>query len=79
MVGWVDPEYHVWELMGAQRVLAVRLGVSTGAACGWLGIARHEGRGDLRAHDGGRCLLGGAYPEVLARLVAEQTDATLVS
>jgi hypothetical protein len=58
-------------------VLAVRFGVSTGAACGWLGIARREGRRDLRAHDGGRCLLGGATPEVLAGLVAEQTDATL--
>ena len=62
---------------GSQRVLAARFAVSVGTGCGWLGIARREGRRGPRAHGGGRRPLGGADPQVLARLVAEQNDATL--
>jgi len=62
---------------GSQRVLAARFAVSVGTVCGWLGIARREGRRGPRAHGGGRRLLGGADPQVLAGLVAEQNDATL--
>jgi transposase len=62
---------------GSQRVLAERFAVSAGTVCGWLGLARREGRRSPRAHAGGRRPLGGADPQVLAGLVAEQTDATL--
>src|SRR5690349_15235950 len=62
---------------GSQRVLAARFAVSVGTVCGWLGIARREGRHGPRAHGGGRRPLGGADPQVLAGLVAAQTDATL--
>jgi transposase len=62
---------------GSQRVLAERFAVSAGTVCGWLGIAHCEGRRGPRAHGGGRRPLGGADPQVLAGLVAEQNDATL--
>jgi transposase len=62
---------------GSQRVLAARFAVSVGTVCGWLGIARREGRRGPRAPGGGRRPLGGADPQVLAGLVAEQNDATL--
>ena len=62
---------------GSQRLLAERFAVSAGMVCGWLGIARREGRRGPRAHGGGRRLLGGADPQVLAGLVAAQNDATL--
>jgi transposase len=62
---------------GSQRVLAERFAVSVGTVCGWVGLARREGRRGPRAHGGGRRLLGGADPQVLAGLVAEQNDATL--
>ena len=62
---------------GSQRVLAARCAVSVGPVCGWLGIARRDGRRGPRAHGGGRRPLGGADPQVLAGLVAEQNDATL--
>jgi transposase len=62
---------------GSQRVLAERFAVSVGTVCGWLGIARREGRRGPRAHGGGRRPLGGADPQVLAGLVAAQNDATL--
>src|SRR4051794_8767723 len=62
---------------GSQRVLAERFAVSVGAVCGWVGLARREGRRGPRAHGGGRRPLGGADPPVLAGLVAEQNDATL--
>jgi transposase len=62
---------------GSQRVLAERFGVSVGTVCGWLGLARCEGRRTPRAHRRGRRALGGADPQVLVGLVAEQTDATL--
>jgi putative transposase len=62
---------------GSQRVLAERFAVSVGTVCGWLGLARRESRCSPRAHGGGRRPLGGADPQVLAGLVAEQNDATL--
>ena len=62
---------------GSQRVLAERFAVSAGTVCGWLGLARREGRRGPRAHGGGRRLLDGADPQVLVGLVAEQNDATL--
>ena len=62
---------------GSQRVLAARFAVSVGTVCGWLGLARREGRRGPRAHNGGRRPLGGADPQVLVGLVGEQTDATL--
>ena len=62
---------------GSQRMLAARFAVSVGTVCGWLGIARREGRRGPRAHGGGRRLLSGADPRVLADLVAKQHDATL--
>ena len=62
---------------GSQRVLAERFAVSLGTVCGWLGLVRREGRRGPRTHNGGRRPLGGADPQVLAGLVAEQNDATL--
>jgi transposase len=62
---------------GSQRVLAERFAVSVGTVCGWLGLARREGRRVPRAHGKGRRPLGGADPQVLIGLVAEQNDATL--
>jgi len=62
---------------GSQRVLAVRFGVSVGAVCSWLAAARDEGRRAPRPHGGGRRALGGADPQVLAALVAEQSDLYL--
>jgi transposase len=62
---------------GSQRVLAERFAVSVGTVCGWLGLARCEGRRSPPAHAGGRRPLGGADPQVLTELVAEQNDATL--
>jgi transposase len=62
---------------GSQRVLAERFAVSVGTVCGWLGLARREGRRVPRAHGRGRRPLGGADPQVLTGLVAEQNDATL--
>jgi transposase len=62
---------------GSQRVLAARFAVSAGTVCGWLGLARRDGRRGPRAHGGGRRPLGGADPQVLAGLVAAQNDATL--
>ena len=56
---------------GNQRVLAKRFGVSVGAVCGWLTVARGEGRRGPRPHGGGRCTLGGADPQLLSALVAE--------
>jgi transposase len=61
---------------GSQRVLAERFAVSVGTVCGWLGLARREGRRVPRAHGRGRRPLGGADPQVLTGLVAEQNDAT---
>ena len=62
---------------GSHRVLAERFAVSAGTVCGWLGLARREGRRGPRAHGGGRRLLDGADPQVLVGLVAERNDATL--
>ena len=62
---------------GSQRVLAARFAVSVGTVCGWLGLVRREGRRAPRAHGRGRRPLGGADPQVVADLVAEQNDATL--
>ena len=62
---------------GSQRVLAERFAVSAGTVCGWLGLARRDGRRSPRAHGRGRRPLGGADPQILADLVAAQTDATL--
>ena len=62
---------------GSHRVLAARFGISVGAVCGWLAMARDEGRRGPRPHGGGRRALGGADPRVLAALVDEQGDATL--
>ncbi len=62
---------------GSHRVLAERFAVSAGTVCGWLGLARREGRRGPRAHGGGQRLLDGADPQVLVGLVAEQNDATL--
>ena len=62
---------------GSQRVLAQRFAVSVGTVCGWLGLVRREGRRSPRAHRRGRRALGGADPQVLVGLVAEQNDATL--
>jgi putative transposase len=62
---------------GSQRVLAERFSVSVGTVCGWLGLVRREGRRIPRAHRRGRRALGGADPQVLVGLVAEQNDATL--
>jgi putative transposase len=62
---------------GSLRELAVRFRLSVGTVCGWVGIARREGRRAARAHGGGRRALGGADPQVLAALVAEQSDAML--
>lgn len=63
---------------GSQRVLAARFGISVGAVCTWLRSARCDGRRGPRRHGGGRAALNGADPQVLARLVTEQNDATLV-
>src|SRR5919205_1445771 len=60
---------------GSLRELAVRFRLSVGTVCGWVSIARREGRRAARAHGGGRRALGGADPQVLAALVAEQSDA----
>jgi transposase len=62
---------------GSHRVLAERFAVSAGTVCGWLGLARREGRRGPRAHGGGRRLLDGADPQVLVGLVTERNDATL--
>lgn len=62
---------------GSQRVLAARFGISVGAVCGWLAAVRDEGRREPRPHGGGRRALGGADPQVLAALVAEEGDAAL--
>ena len=62
---------------GSQRMLAQRFGVSVGAVCAWLAAARGEGRRGPRPHGGGRRALGGADPQVLAALVAEQGDLYL--
>ena len=62
---------------GNLRELAARFCVSVGTVCGWVGIAWREGRRGPRAHGGGRRALGGADPQVLAALVAEQNDAML--
>src|SRR3954454_24446789 len=61
---------------GSHRVLAERFAGSVGTVCGWLGLARREGRRGPRTHAGGRRPLGGTDPQVLAGLVAEQNDAT---
>lgn len=63
---------------GSQRVLAKRFGVSVGAVCTWLAAARNGMRRGPRPHGGGRRALGGADPQVLAALVAEQDNATLI-
>lgn len=62
---------------GSLRELAARFRISAGTVCGWVGIARREGRRVPRAHGGGRRALSGADPQVLAALVAEQNDAML--
>ena len=62
---------------GSQRVLAARFGVSVGAVCGWLVAVRDEGRRGPHPHGGGRRALGGANPQALAALVAEQDDLYL--
>ena len=62
---------------GSQRVLAKRFGVSVGAVCGWLTVARDEGRRGPRSHGGGRRALGGADPQALVALVAERGDLYL--
>lgn len=62
---------------GSQRVLAARFGISVGTVCGWLAAAREKGRRGPRPHGGGRAALGGADPQVLAALVAEQGDLYL--
>lgn len=62
---------------GSLRELAACFRISVGTVCGWVGIARREGRRTPRAHGGGRHALNGADPQVLAALVAEQSDAML--
>jgi transposase len=62
---------------GSQRLLAERFAISAGTVCGWLDLARRDGRRGPRAPGGGRRPLGGADPQVLTELVAAQTDATL--
>ena len=61
---------------GSQRVLAERFAVSLGTVNGWLRLAR-AGQRTARRGGGGRPLLGGTAPEVLAALVAERNGATL--
>src|SRR4051812_11861620 len=60
---------------GSQRVLAERFAVSVGTVNTWLRQAREGRRTPLRR--GGRAMLGGADPGVLAALVGERPDATL--
>lgn len=61
---------------GSQRVLAERFAVSLGTVNAWLRLAR-AGRRAPRLGGGGRPLLGGTDPQLLAALVAERNDATL--
>jgi transposase len=61
---------------GSQRVLAERFEVAVGTVNTWLRQAREGRRAPLRRR-GGRALLGGADPGVLAALVAKRPDATL--
>jgi transposase len=58
--------------------LAKWFAISVGSVCGRLGLVRREGRRGPRVHGGGRRPMSGADPQILAGLVAEQNDATLV-
>ena len=61
---------------GSQRVLAERFAVSLGTVNAWLRLAR-SGQRAPRKGGGGQAMLGGADPQILRDLVAEQNDATL--
>src|SRR3712207_7849438 len=66
-------EIYTLSLHDALPILAERFGVALGTVNGWLRQAREGRRAPLRRR-GGPAALGGAGPEVLSALVAEQIE-----